>query len=119
MQKLLLTIAFVLTTHVSQAQSTQQVMNDLTAMQVAEQMAPGWNLGNTLEAGNNAYNYKNSGIGTETSWQPTKTSQAVIDYVKSLGFRSIRIPCAWVMGHISNASNYTIDSRWMERVKRE
>ena len=117
MQKLLLTIAFVLTTHVSQAQSTQQVMNDLTAMQVAEQMAPGWNLGNTLEAGNNAYNYKNSGIGTETSWQPTKTSQAVIDYVKSLGFRSIRIPCAWVMGHISNASNYTIDSRWMERVK--
>ena len=56
MQKLLLTIAFVLTTHVSQAQSTQQVMNDLTAMQVAEQMAPGWNLGNTLEAGNNAYN---------------------------------------------------------------
>ena len=117
MQKLLLTIAFVLTTHVSQAQSTQQVMNDLTAMQVAEQMAPGWNLGNTLEAGNNAYNYKNSGIGTETSWQPTKTSQAVIDYVKSLGFRSIRIPCAWVMGHISNASNYTIDPRWMGRVK--
>ena len=95
-----------------------QSQMELTATEVARQMAPGWNLGNTLEAGNNANNFTNKGgLGAETSWQDTKTTQAVIDYVKAQGFRSIRIPCAWVMGHISDATNYTIDATWMNRVK--
>ena len=95
----------------------QQKM-ELTATEVAARMAPGWNLGNTLEAGNNANNFTNKGgLGAETYWQDTKTTQAVIDYVKAQGFRSIRIPCAWVMGHISDANTYTIDAQWMARVK--
>ena len=97
----------------SQAQSQME----LTATEVAGKMAPGWNLGNTLEGGNNANNFKNAGISTETAWQDTKTTQDVIGYVKAQGFRSIRIPCAWVMGHISDATNYTIDEKWMNRVK--
>jgi len=48
------------------------------------------------------------GLGAETGWQDTKTTQAIIDYVKSLGFKSVRIPCPWAFGHISNASDYTI-----------
>ena len=92
-----------------------------TATEVINDMAPGWNLGNTLEgvatwAGTDFLNNK-GGLGAETSWQDTKTTQEIIDYVKSLGFKSVRIPCAWVYGHISNASTYEIDSQWMTRVK--
>lgn len=91
---------------------------DLTAAEVAHYMAPAWNLGNTLEGGNgNSACYSNSSTGTETQWQNTKTTQAIIDYVKSQGFKSVRIPCAWVMGHISDKTNMTIDADWMTRVK--
>ena len=94
---------------------------DRSATEVINDMSPGWNLGNTLEAttswtGATLWNNK-GGLGTETGWQDTKTSQKIIDYVKSLGFRSIRIPCAWAFGHISNASTYEIDAKWMARVK--
>ena len=94
---------------------------DRTATEVINDMAPGWNLGNTLEgiatwAGADFLNNK-GGLGAETSWQDTKTTQEIIDYVKSLGFKSVRIPCAWVYGHISNALTYEIDSQWMTRVK--
>ena len=95
-----------------------QSQMELTATEVARQMAPGWNLGNTMEAGDKANNFTNKGgLEAETAWQDTRTTQAVIDYVKAQGFRSIRIPCAWVMGHISNAETYEIDAQWMARVK--
>ena len=92
-----------------------------SSMQVINDMAPGWNLGNTLEgvatwAGVDFLNNK-GGLGAETAWQGTKTTQAIIDFVKSLGFKSVRIPCSWAFGHISNASTYEIDSKWMARVK--
>ena len=96
---------------------------ELTAQEVAQRMMPGWNLGNTLEGniswGSNPAKLfeNNGGLAAETAWQGTKTTQAVIDYVKSLGFRSVRIPCAWVWGHIADADNYTIDAAWMNRVK--
>ena len=96
---------------------------DKTAIQIASEMMPGWNLGNTMEGavtwGNTPvalYN-NNGGLASETAWQGTKTTQQVIDYVKACGFKSVRIPCAWVYGHISDASAYTIDAQWMERVK--
>lgn len=110
-------LSFFLAACLSSALYAQQDM-ELTATEVAARMAPGWNLGNTLEAGNSANNFTNKGgLGAETSWQGTKTTQDVIDYVKAQGFRSVRIPCAWVMGHISDAANYTIDGNWMARVK--
>lgn len=77
-----------------------------TATQLAQLMLPGWNLGNTLEAAG-------STLSAETQWQGTKTSQAVIDYVKAQGFRSIRIPCSW---H-SHSTDGVIDAQWMSRVK--
>ena len=88
-----------------------------TAMEVAQLMFPGWNLGNTLEGGDSNKNWTNAGIDTETTWQSTKTTQAVIDAVKAAGFKSVRIPCAWVMGHITDKDNCTIDPAWMKRVK--
>ncbi len=73
-----------------------------TAADIARLMYPGWNLGNTMEAS-----------GGETSWQKTKTSQEIINYVKSLGFKSVRIPCSWDI----HSTNGTIDAAWMARVK--
>lgn len=88
----------------------------MTAMDIAALMYPGWNLGNTMEAGNSANNWKNAGIGSETLWQSAKTTQQVIDLVKASGFKSVRIPCAWVMGHITDAEACTIDADWLARV---
>lgn len=88
------------------------------AATIAPKMYPGWNLGNTMEANNSGQNFTNNvGLGGETAWQSTKTTQEVIDFVKSQGFRSVRIPCNWVCGHISDASSVTIDAQWMARVK--
>lgn len=113
MKKLLMTVMMLAALHAG-AQSQME----LTATEVAKQMTPGWNLGNTMEAGDKANNFTNKGgLEAETAWQDTKTTQAIIDYVKAQGFRSIRIPCAWVMGHLSNAATYEIDKAWMARVK--
>lgn len=94
---------------------------DKTAVQIAQEMSPGWNLGNTLEARNwqtgSGLWTNTSGLAAETSWQSTRTTQQLINYVKSLGFRSVRIPCAWAMGHIVDAETCQIDPQWMSRVK--
>ena len=109
------------TVMVTQAEGTADIQPGnitKTAMQIAREMYPGWNLGNTMEAGSNANNWTNNGgTGAETAWQQTRTTQAIIDYVRSQGFRSVRIPTAWVMGHITDAGQATIDPAWMARVK--
>ena len=98
-----------------------QAAMEKTAMEIAREMMPGWNLGNTLEASNwrtNTALWNNEGgLDAEISWQGTRTTQEVIDYVKQQGFRSVRIPCAWALGHITDAEAKTIDAAWMNRVK--
>ncbi|MFR7866960.1 cellulase family glycosylhydrolase [Ruminococcus bicirculans (ex Wegman et al. 2014)] len=76
---------------------------------ILEDMGLGWNLGNSLDA------TRGSGLGTETSWSNPKTTQALIDKVKSLGFNTVRVPVSW--GKHVSGSNYTIDSAWLARVK--
>lgn len=96
----------------------QQGTITATAMDIAKLMYPAWNLGNTMEGGNNAHNFTNlGGLAAETSWQPTKTTQQIIDFVKSLGFKSVRIPTAWIMGHVDNETDLNIDGAWMSRVR--
>ena len=88
------------------------------ALEIAPKMYPGWNLGNTLEGGgtDNVYT-NNGGLGAEKAWQGTTTTQAIIDFVAAQGFKSVRIPASWVMGHIIDADELTIDPVWMARVK--
>ena len=76
---------------------------------ILEDMGLGWNLGNSLDA------IGGSGLDTETSWSNPKTTQALIDKVKSLGFNTVRVPVSW--GKHVSGSNYTIDSAWLARVK--
>lgn len=108
---------------VTQAAPTKKEEGEFTfrtASEVAQDMYPGWNLGNTLEACDAANLFNNNGgTGSETGWQPTKTTKEVIDAVKAAGFKSVRIPCSWICGHISGGSEAapTIDAAWMARVK--
>lgn len=119
MKKTLLSLALLALSATGYALDDNRIATmDLTASQLAYYMAPGWNLGNTLEGGNSNNNDTNyGGLAAETCWQNNKTTQEIINFVKSQGFKSIRIPCAWVMGHISDAATTTIDAKWMARVK--
>lgn len=77
------------------------------ACRVASEMYPGWNLGNTMEA-------TGEGQAAETSWQKTKTTKELIDFIKQQGFRSVRIPCSW---DIHSDAQGRIDAQWLARVK--
>lgn len=97
----------------TQTVTVNQLAADVTeitadAWDIAKAMYPGWNLGNTLEA-------SGTGLAAETSWQSTKTTQTIIDYIASLGFKSVRIPCSWY-SHFDSGTT-TINSEWMARVK--
>lgn len=77
-----------------------------TAMQLAEKIKLGWNIGNTLEA-----------PGGETGWGNPEVTEAYVKLVKKCGFNAIRIPCAWDMKHLDDPKTAHIDPKWMKRVK--
>lgn len=85
-----------------------------TSVEMARNMAIGWNLGNTLDAYQG--NVQNAGIETETSWGMPATTEEMITAIKNAGFKTIRIPVSW-HNHISDTNNYTINFNWMARVK--
>lgn len=90
----------------------------LTATQLAHYMAPGVNLGNTMEACNwNDIFTNNAGLKSETSWQNDKTTESYIRSLKQQGFNSLRIPTSWVAGHLIDKQNMTIDPAWVLRIK--
>jgi endoglucanase len=73
-----------------------------------ENIAAGWNLGNTLDS-------HSSGKGNETVWGNPSVNQAIMNGVKAAGFDLIRIPVTW-MGHIGPASDYKISETRLRRV---
>jgi endoglucanase len=79
-------------------------MRNITSLDLAKEMVPGWNIGNTLDA-----------IGGETAWGNPMITQQLIDSVKAAGFKAIRIPIAW--SKFSDPSNYVIQTAWMDRVE--
>jgi endoglucanase len=81
----------------------QTGMRNLTSVELAKEMVPGWNVGNSLEA-----------IGGETAWGNPKISQRLIDSIKAAGFRSVRIPVAWSK---FTDTTFTIDTTWLNRVE--
>ncbi|MFC8350103.1 cellulase family glycosylhydrolase [Streptomyces sp. NPDC057280] len=97
------TTAFAVPSHEGTYAATKSIapgpMGTVAAMQ------PSWNLGNTLDA-----------IPDETSWGNPPVTKALFDTIKSQGFRSVRIPVTWT-DHQSSTAPYTIDARWMTRVK--
>jgi endoglucanase len=75
------------------------------AIAIASEIYLGWNLGNTLEA-----------IGGETAWGNPKTTNEIIQAVKSAGFSAIRLPCAWNQ-YLEDQTTYKIKSFWLDRVQ--
>lgn len=80
-----------------------------TAVDFVKEMGVGWNLGNSLDA------YKD-GKGDETGWGNPYITKELIQAVQGAGFRTIRIPVTY-MGQIGAAPDYTIDEKWLDRVK--
>ncbi|WP_426171566.1 glycoside hydrolase family 5 protein [Pseudoduganella sp. R-34] len=87
------------------------VMRNMTSMQMSGQMAPGWNLGNSLEA-TGSYVWGSTNFN-ETAWGNPKASQALFNSIKAAGFKSVRIPVAWKQYADANDN---ISPQWMERV---
>jgi len=83
--------------------SAAGAMRNLTSLQLSQQMSPGWNLGNSLEASPG-----------ETGWGNPATTQALMNAVKAAGFKTVRIPVAWSF-HAD--ANDNIDAAWMARVQ--
>lgn len=76
------------------------------AMQLAEKMTLGWNIGNTMEA-----------PGGETGWGNPQITEDYVKFVKQQGFNAIRIPCAWDWHHVDNKATAHINQHWLNRVK--
>jgi len=81
---------------------TPGTMRNITSLQLSQELSPGWNLGNSLEA-----------IGGETNWGNPVVTQAMLTAVKAAGFNSVRIPASWKQYADSNDN---IRADWMARV---
>ena len=86
----------------------------IKAEHIVEAMKMGWNLGNALDAFDDS-KLPNQGLTSETCWGNPETTEAMIQFIASSGFKSIRIPVTW-HNHLID-ENYTIDPQWMKRVK--
>jgi len=84
-------------------------INDLTAEALSKKMITGWNLGNTLDATGAI------GLNSETSWGCPKVTKEMIKKLAESGIKTIRIPVTWSIHMLDG--EYTIDPKWMNRVK--
>ena len=79
------------------------------SVQFSQNLMPGWNLGNQLES-------HSDGTPSETAWGNPVITENLIKQVKAQGFKSIRIPVSY-LSKIGAGPNYTIDSKWLDRVQ--
>ncbi len=80
----------------------------ITPETVFNAMAPGWNMGNHMDAISN-------GVASETVWGNDKCTQATFDKLKAAGFKAVRICTTWE-GHIGAAPGYILEDKWLDRV---
>ena len=80
-----------------------------SSVEFSQNLMPGWNLGNQLEA-------NSGGTPSETAWGNPVITEDLIKQVKAQGFKSVRIPVSY-LSKIGAGPNYTIDSKWLDRVQ--
>ena len=90
--------------------SSTEPANFEAATEAVDNMKIGWNLGNTLDAFNNATMNK---LTSETCWGQPKTKAELFPMFKDAGFGAIRVPVTW-NNHMD--SNGKVDEAWMKRV---
>lgn len=94
----------------SAAETKQEVnmeIRDIPSVELVKEMTIGWNLGNTMDATGN------SGVEAETSWQPDKTSEAMMKLLADTGINVLRLPVSWGE-HVDE--DFKVDEAWMARV---
>ena len=79
------------------------------SVEFSQNLMPGWNLGNQLEA-------SSGGTPSETTWGNPTITEKLIKEVKAQGFKSIRIPVSY-LSKIGDGPDYAIDSAWLDRVQ--
>ncbi|KAB8264622.1 glycoside hydrolase superfamily [Aspergillus pseudonomiae] len=77
----------------------------ISASDFVAKINPGWNLGNSLDATPN-----------EDSWNNPPVQESTFDYVKSAGFKSVRLPVTWTHHFTSESPDWTVDPEWLQRV---
>jgi len=92
-----------------QAQDPSPVSSEQSALDFAQSMGLGWNLGNQMDAHIN-------GTAVETGWGNQPATEATFKALKKAGFSTVRIPVTW-MGHIGVAPAYTLEKAWLDRVE--
>ncbi len=93
-----------------------EYMENLTAMDVVNDMKIGWNLGNTLDATKSSADIDDDPSVFETAWGNPVVTQELIDAVLDAGFNIVRIPVTWT-GHFGDAPDYLITESWLDRVQ--
>lgn len=91
---------------------------DLTAMELLDSMGAGWNLGNTLDGHRQNTTIDESEINDKNIFYATwykniPPTRELINYIASLGFKSVRLPVTWYC-HMTNGQ---IDTEWMDYVE--
>lgn len=91
---------------------------EITALDVANLMGNGINLGNTMEA----YGHVSLGVDAEPSayetlWGQPVTTKEMLIAMKDAGFDSVRIPVAWTNAIDYESGDYTIKKAYMDRVE--
>ena len=85
-----------LATFTSHAQTSHTGMRNITAMEIAADMAPGLNLWNTLDAHCN-WKGDDQGLVTETCWGNPYTTPEIIAGMAQRGFKTLRLPVTYYM----------------------
>ena len=89
------------------------------AVELAAKLKLGWNIGNTLEAGDFAIPLEPKKCAnkadSETCWGNPKITEDYVKFVKQSGFNAIRLPVSW--NQYANAETAEIEQAWLDRVK--
>ena len=90
----------------------------ITAREWNDKTTYGWNLGNSLSAVYGDWDKTTDEyINQETIWGLPETSLELIEYVKSIGFNSIRVPVTFYKNtYLDSEGEYHINSQWLDRV---
>ncbi len=92
----------------------EEVLTGASALEVVEQMGPGWNLGNTFDAtGGNDRDI----FSQEQSWGNPMVTETLINAVAASGFKTIRIPITWNRNIYIEDGQYKVREEFLERIK--
>ncbi|MNZ98340.1 Endoglucanase A precursor [compost metagenome] len=115
---MLFILVFIFMAIMGCSKSTGSGEKEITALDVANLMGNGINLGNTMEA----YGHVSLGVDAELSayetlWGQPVTTKEMLIAMKDAGFDSIRIPVAWTNAIDYESGDYTIKKAYMDRVE--